>query len=220
MSYSLSPRRASATGFSGTRSVLLCARSALYCSIIHCSIVLSKVGGSEIADRLTGNCRPDPLTFYFFVFSTGSVSEVFLHPERQRRISLAREACFSIDPLIYWSFLRAPGRASLLVVHPPLARIAHTCSSRSGGRAVLTRRATETDAGAYLQYAEEVEGSATPSGRIILHFAQMKAGDAAVELGRAVRVKPALLSSPWLSLLQPLHLDKSARRFLHLLDCR
>ena len=44
------------------------------------------------------------------------------------------------------------------------ARIADTYSSRRGGRADLTRRATETDAGVLMQYAEEVEGSATPSG--------------------------------------------------------
>jgi hypothetical protein len=43
---------------------------------------IRKVGGAEIADRLTGNCRPDPLTFYFFVFSTGSVSDPFLDTER------------------------------------------------------------------------------------------------------------------------------------------
>ena len=47
------------------------------------------------------------------------------------------------------------------------ARIADTYSSRRGGRADLTRRATETDAGVLMQYAEEVEGSATPSGWII-----------------------------------------------------
>ena len=40
-----------------------------------------------------------------------------------------------------------------------LACISHHCSSRSGGRAGLTRRTTGTDAGVLVQYVEEVEGA-------------------------------------------------------------
>ena len=47
------------------------------------------------------------------------------------------------------------------------ACISHHCSSRSGGRAGLTRRATETDAGVLVQYVEEVEGVQRRSGRVI-----------------------------------------------------
>ena len=35
----------------------------------------------------------------------------------------------------------------------------HKVSSRSGGSAVLARRATETPAGVLVQYVEEVEGA-------------------------------------------------------------
>ena len=48
-------------------------------------------------------------------------------------------------------------------------------SWRSGGRAGLTRRATEAPAGVLVQYVEEAEEAQRSQAGSFLHFAQVKA---------------------------------------------